>query len=24
MPVLGRQIDDIQPLVQAEATPPRS
>jgi transcriptional regulator with XRE-family HTH domain len=24
MPVLGRQIDEIQPLVQAEASPPRS
>ena len=24
MPVLGRQIDEIQPIVQAQATPPRS
>jgi cytoskeleton protein RodZ len=24
MPVLGRQIDEIQPLVQAQAAPPRS
>jgi transcriptional regulator with XRE-family HTH domain len=24
MPVLGRKIDEIQPLVQAQATPPRS
>lgn len=24
MPVLGRQIDEIQPLMQAEAAPPRS
>jgi hypothetical protein len=24
MPVLGRQIDEIQPLVQAEAASPRS
>jgi cytoskeleton protein RodZ len=24
MPVLGRQIDEIQPIVQAQVTPPRS
>jgi hypothetical protein len=24
MPVLGRQIDEIEPLAQAELTPPRS
>jgi hypothetical protein len=24
MPVLGRQIDEIEPLVQAQVTPPRS